>query len=227
MKIFFKIGIRKLLFFFTGIILISGCARFSQYALEDVEKQRLKSKNGDEKAYEYLVDTYHHRLCVYANSLVNDHDHAEDIVQNVFIRTWERRHNLKSNFTIKSFLYKSVHNEFIDQYRKKKSVTALEKKYIEELERFTEKDEVFFERLLNLVQREIQNLPPKCRKIFLMSKQEGFTNVEIAEQLNVSIKTIEYHITKAFAILRQKANKDMEPVLFLLFGFRRPSKLKA
>ncbi|MBG49409.1 MAG: RNA polymerase sigma-70 factor [Pseudozobellia sp.] len=184
-------------------------------------------KNGDEKAYEYLVDTYHHRLCVYANSLVNDHDHAEDIVQNVFIRTWERRHNLKSNFTIKSFLYKSVHNEFIDQYRKKKSVTALEKKYIEELERFTEKDEVFFERLLNLVQREIQNLPPKCRKIFLMSKQEGFTNVEIAEQLNVSIKTIEYHITKAFAILRQKANKDMEPVLFLLFGFRRPSKLKA
>ena len=102
-----------------------------------------------------------------------------------------------------------------------------EKKYIEELERFTEKDEVFFERLLNLVQREIQNLPPKCRKIFLMSKQEGFTNVEIAEQLNVSIKTIEYHITKAFAILRQKANKDMEPVLFLLFGFRRPSKLKA
>ncbi|MFD2606725.1 RNA polymerase sigma factor [Euzebyella marina] len=184
-------------------------------------------KNGDEKAYEYLVDNYHHRLCVYANSLVNDHDHAEDIVQNVFIRTWERRHNLKSNFTIKSFLYKSVHNEFIDQYRKKKSVTALEKKYIEELERFTEKDEVFFERLLNLVQREIQNLPPKCRKIFLMSKQEGFTNVEIAEQLNVSIKTIEYHITKAFAILRQKANKDMEPVLFLLFGFRRPSKLKA
>ena len=184
-------------------------------------------KNGDEKAYEYLVDTYHHRLCVYANSLVNDNDHAEDIVQNVFIRTWERRHNLKSNFTIKSFLYKSVHNEFIDQYRKKKSVTALEKKYIEELERFTEKDEVFFERLLNLVQREIQNLPPKCRKIFLMSKQEGFTNVEIAEQLNVSIKTIEYHITKAFAILRQKANKDMEPVLFLLFGFRRPSKLKA
>ena len=58
MKIFFKIGIRKLLFFFTGIILISGCARFSQYALEDVEKQRLKSKNGDEKALQLLTEMY-------------------------------------------------------------------------------------------------------------------------------------------------------------------------
>ena len=69
MKIFFKIGIRKLLFFFTGIILISGCARFSQYALEDVEKQRLKSKNGDEKAlvpYRYSIIfehiAFYHRL---------------------------------------------------------------------------------------------------------------------------------------------------------------------
>lgn len=177
-------------------------------------------KLGREKAYEFLVDQYHHPLCVYANSLVNDKDQAEDIVQNVLIRTWERRHALNSNFSIKSFLYRSVHNEFIDQYRKQKSVTALEKRYIEELERISEKDEVFFERLLALVHREIQNLPPKCQKIFLMSKQEGFSNVEIAEHLNVSIKTIEYHITKAFAILRQKANKDMEPILFLLFGFK-------
>ena len=58
MKIFFKIGIRKLLFFITGVILISGCARFSQYALEDVEKQRLKSKNGDEKALQLLTEMY-------------------------------------------------------------------------------------------------------------------------------------------------------------------------
>ena len=58
MKILFKIDIRKLLFFFTGIILISGCAKLSQYALEDVEKQRLKSKNGDEKALQLLTEMY-------------------------------------------------------------------------------------------------------------------------------------------------------------------------
>ena len=58
MKILFKLGIRKLLFFIAGIILISGCARFSQYALEDVEKQRLKFKNGDEKALRLLTEIY-------------------------------------------------------------------------------------------------------------------------------------------------------------------------
>ena len=58
MKILFKLSIRKLLFFITGVILISGCARFSQYALEDVEKQRLKSKNGDEKALQFLTEMY-------------------------------------------------------------------------------------------------------------------------------------------------------------------------
>ena len=58
MKILFKLSIRKLLFFITGVILISGCAKFSQYALEDVEKQRLKSKNGDEKALQLLTEMY-------------------------------------------------------------------------------------------------------------------------------------------------------------------------
>ena len=58
MKILFKLSIRKLLFFISGVILISGCARFSQYALEDVEKQRLKSKNGDEKALQLLTEMY-------------------------------------------------------------------------------------------------------------------------------------------------------------------------
>ena len=58
MKILFKLSICKLLFFITGVILISGCARFSQYALEDVEKQRLKSKNGDEKALQLLTEMY-------------------------------------------------------------------------------------------------------------------------------------------------------------------------
>lgn len=166
-------------------------------------------KKGNEKAYAYLVDTYHQRLCVYAYSFVKDGGRAEDIVQNVFIRIWERRDSLKTEFTIKSFLYRSVHNEFIDQYRKRKSVSALEKNYMEEMERIATKDDAFLERLLSFLHREIQNLPPKCKKIFLMSKEEGCTNHEIAERLDVSKKTIEYHITKAFVILRQKADVHM------------------
>ncbi len=166
-------------------------------------------KKGNEEAYAYLVDTYHHRLCAYAFSLIKNRDIAEDIVQNVLIRTWERRHSLKTEFTIKSFLYRSVHNEFIDQYRKRKSMTALETTYAYEMERLIPKDDAFLERLFALVQREIQNLPPKCKKIFLMSKQDGYSNIEIAKHMDVSKKTIEYHMTKAFTILRRKTNIDL------------------
>ena len=89
-------------------------------------------KKGDSKAYTFLVNNYHHRLCVYAFTLSNDHDLSEDIVQNVFMSVWKNKHKLKDDFTIKSYLYKSVYNEFIDQYRKQKSVLALEKKHIDD-----------------------------------------------------------------------------------------------
>ena len=75
-------------------------------------------KRGDSKGYQYLVSSYHIKLCVYAKSLTNDSDLAEDIVQNVFMSIWKNRNKLKEQFVVKSYLYRSVYNEFIDQYRK-------------------------------------------------------------------------------------------------------------
>ncbi len=181
-------------------------------------------KAGHPKAYTYLVDAYHHRLCTYAYGLTHDRDLAEDVVQNVFIRTWKKRDQLKTDFSIQSYLYKSVYNEFIDQYRKQKSVLPLEKKYIDALSTLVEDEEEHsLERLINIVKIEIQNLPPKCRETFLLSKKEGLTNVEIAEYLDVSIKSVEAHITKAFSILRKKIGGKMDGILFLLFGMRKLS----
>lgn len=186
------------------------------YTNNEILIKRLKK--GDEKAYAFLLDEYYHRLCVYANSLVKDHDKAEDIVQNVFLKTWEQRERLKSDFSIKSFFYKSVYNEFIDQYRKNQSTLALEKKYIEALDTIIEeKDVESIERLIAIVEREIQNLPPKCKEVFMLSKREGLTNIEISEYQNISIKTVEAQITKAFSILRKKLDK-LDVILFLLFG---------
>ena len=161
-------------------------------------------KNGDKKAYSFLVNYFNHKLCIYANSLVNDHAMAEDIVQNVFIKVWERRKNLRENFSIKNFLYKLVYNEFIDQYRKRQSVMILEKKYIEALNNLTdEKDEDSIQKLIKSVMIAVHNLPPKCKQIFLLSKKEGLTNIEVAEYLNVSIKSVEGHITKAYSLIRK------------------------
>ena len=176
-------------------------------------------KLGDSKAYTILVDIYHHKLCIYAYSLINDQKAAEDIVQNVFIRTWKKRDQLKSDFEIKSFLYKSVYNEFIDEYRKQKMVVPLEKKYIDALTTFVEnEDEYGLEQKIKLVKGEIQKLPPKCKEIFMLSKQDGLTNLEIAEYKEVSIKSVEAHITKAFNILRESIGDEVHIVMFLIFG---------
>lgn len=182
-------------------------------------------RKGDESAYSFLVTFYHKKLCVYALSLTNDHDLAEDIVQNVFISVWKNRFKLKENFVVKSYLYKSVYNEFIDQYRKQKKVFTLEKKYIDALTYILEDDdEKSLDRLLKIVKKEIEKLPPKCKQTFLLSKEEGLTNVEIAEYLNVSIKSVEAHITKAYGILRKSIGNKVDGILFLLFGRNKEIK---
>jgi len=176
-------------------------------------------KKGDAKAYTFLVNQYHHKLCVYAFSLTKDHDLSEDIVQNVFLSIWKKKSDLKDELVIKSYLYKSVYNEFIDQYRKEKHLLSLEKKHYDVLSEITEdEDENSLERLIKLVKKEIENLPPKCKQTFILSRQDGLTNIEIAEFLNVSIKSVEAHITKAFSILRKTAGDKMNSILFLLFG---------
>jgi RNA polymerase sigma-70 factor (ECF subfamily) len=176
-------------------------------------------KKGDTKAYTHLVNHYHHKLCVYAYSLTKDHNLSEDIVQNVFMSIWNKKSNLREDLVLKSYLYKSVYNEFVDQYRKQKPVLSLEKKHIDVLsEIIEEEDGNSMEKLIKLVKKEIENLPPKCKQTFLLSKQDGLTNIEIAEYLDVSLKSVEAHITKAFSILRKTVGDKVNSVLFLLFG---------
>ncbi|MFB9110365.1 RNA polymerase sigma factor [Flavobacterium gyeonganense] len=183
-------------------------------------------RNGDERAYTFLIDTYHHKLCVYANSLAKNIYSAEDIVQNVFIKVWEQRTRLKSDHSIKSFLYKLVYNEFIDLYRKNQSLFSLEKTYYDALNSVVLEDESeSFQRVLKVVNKEIESLPPKCKEVFILSKKEGLTNIEIAEHLDVSIKTVEAQITKAFSILRSSLEEKVKTVLLLLFGKKKKLRL--
>ena len=181
--------------------------------------QRLIS--GDPKAYDLLMDSYYQNLCVYAQSLCNDHNMAEDIVQNVFVKIWVKRKKINPDLSIKSYLYKSVYNEFINQYRKNKPVIYLEKKYFEAIDLVVDIELEELESLIKLMNTEIENLPSKCKEIFLMNKKEGLTHTEISEYLNISIKTVEGHITRAFKILTEKLGTKVEAVLFVLFGFNK------
>jgi RNA polymerase sigma-70 factor (family 1) len=176
-------------------------------------------KNGDEKAYKFLLNKFHRKLNAYAITLVNDHSMAEDIVQNVFLKTWKNRNKLNPEFSIQSFLYKSVYNEFINSYQQNKAMMLLQQKYVETMHHVVETtDESSIERMLAIINKEIQNLPPKCQQVFILSKKEGLTNIEIAEHLEISIKTVEAQISKAFKILKEKLKDNYNMMLFLLFS---------
>ncbi|TRZ45184.1 RNA polymerase sigma factor [Robertkochia solimangrovi] len=175
-------------------------------------------KHGNHIAFEHLLDKYHHELSVYAFSLTRKKVEAEDIIQNVFLNLWKKRQKLDSNLNIRSLLYKSVYNEFVDHYRKHRNLLQLEVKQIEVLQSLTDdNNEKNTEELIALVRREIEKLPEKSKEVFLLSKQEGLTNKEIAEHLNTSLKSVEAHMTKAFSILRKKLKFKIENILFLVF----------
>lgn len=176
---------------------------------------------GDCKAYDFLMDFYYQKLCAYAQSLCHDHAMAQDIVQNVFVTVWTNRKNINPKLSIKSYLYKSVYNEFINQYRKNKPVIYLEKKYFEAIDLVADIEQEELQELIGLMNAEIDNLPSKCREIFLMNKKEGLTHTEISEYLDISTKTVEGHITRAFKILTEKLGTKVEAVLFLLFNVKK------
>lgn len=177
-------------------------------------------KQGDKKAFTYLIDKYHNRLCVYADSLINNHIRSEDVVQNVFIRLWEKRKNLDTAFSVKNYLYKSVYNEFIDQYRKTQSVLRIEKMYIEHLNTivFEEGHQEEMDKIINEIQEIVNELPPRCKEVFRLSKEEGLTNIEISDHLKISVKSVEAQITRAFSTIRKKLKGKFNIFLFLMFN---------
>ena len=178
-----------------------------------------KLRAGEEKAYMFLLDHYHRRLHAYANSLIDNQALAEDIVQNVFLKTWQFRKKLNPKYSVQSFLYKSVYNEFVNTYKKDQAMMSLQLKYYESLSEVVEgMDSKALSKIIELVTKEIEKLPPKCRHIFTLSKKEGLTNQEISEHLSISIKTVESQITKAFTIIRDKLGEKYKTILFFMFG---------
>lgn len=161
-------------------------------------------KSGDESAYKFLFNHYYSDLLYYVTALTNNSDKAADIVQDAIIKIWKQRATIQINTSIKNYLFSAVYHQFIDAYRKEKSQSNL----LDQL-----KSEAILERLdlhendqkqrLHQIKKLISTLPPKCKEIFLLSKQDGLRYQEIGSTLNISVKTVEAQITKAFRLIRK------------------------
>jgi len=175
---------------------------------ESTKEFILLLKSGDEFAFTELVNKYNKRLFAYAISLSGDYSLAKDIVQDVFIKTYEFRKRLNPEFSIAGFLYRSIYNQFINTYHKNKSLLKVQDEYVRFLNQIIdETSDSEFDRLIKIVNESIKKLPKRCKEIFVLSKKEGYTNLEISEILNISIKTVEAQITIAFKSIRLQVLK--------------------
>lgn len=167
---------------------------------------------GSKEAFEYLFTTYYPRLRNYALHFVADVDDVEDILQDCFVNLWNRR-TMLTGVSISSMLFTMVRNGCLNFLKHKaiaEGYNTQELKLISGSEALYNYDflgsadeELLYSELQRQIRDVLQHLPERSRQVFVMSRFEGLKNKEIAERLDISVKVVEKHITKALAMLRE------------------------
>lgn len=143
---------------------------------------------------------------MYTYGLSKDKTLAEDIVQNVFFKLWKNRKKIEILDSINSYLFKACYNEFIDNYKKqKKTIDYLTEIRISAMDFFIDDtiDTIQQERITS-IKKAIEKLPNKCKEVFIMIKIEGLKYKEVADNLKISIKTVEAHMSLALRKIKEQ-----------------------
>ena len=167
-------------------------------------------RRGKEEAFAYVFRMYYSPLLNYAGRILKDVEAANDVVQECFCRLYELRRELRKELQVRPYLYKSVYNACMDAIKHQK----VESNYINQelldfyfskvVETPEAEQALLDEDLKGAIQDAINKLPERCREIFVLSKVDGLSNKQIAEQLNISMKTVEAQMTTAFVRLRKE-----------------------
>lgn len=150
--------------------------------------------------FKNIYDKYYHKLVIHSYRIVYKNDVAEDIVQNCFIKLWEKRNEIRADVSLDFYLIRMVKNKSIDYLRKNKTrVLELDENINIENEEIETADSKHEKNagLRPKIQEALDNLPERCRQVFMLSRYEKMTYKEISEELNISPKTVEAHIIRA------------------------------
>ncbi|AKD58222.1 RNA polymerase sigma-70 factor [Spirosoma radiotolerans] len=163
-------------------------------------------KEDDSKALDSLFRKYYSSLCQFAAQLSKRDDIAQEIVADVFVRLWEKRKTLNLQYHVRSYLYKATRYTAINYiHHELKEFEELDDNTQEET--YTPLDALMFQELEIYVASRINQLPEKRRIIFQLNRFEGFTYSEIADILNISVKTVENQMGHALKQLRVLFNR--------------------
>lgn len=171
---------------------------------------------GNEKAFEEIFKNYYQSLCNFAWIYVRSRAISEELVMDVFLRVWEKKETLDPDKRIRYFLFQSVKNRAIDHLDRKK----IADQYLRELSEINMRDQ--FPRneslsdekeIIEEVRKIIEDFPEKTKHIYKLNRMDGLTYREIADVLEISSKSVEYHMSRALDILRSSLSKYLSVIV--------------
>ncbi len=173
-----------------------------------------------ESEFETLFRTYFTSLCFFSMKYVPDLDTSKEIVHSVFINLWERRNEIETGTSLKSYLYTSVYNRSLNYIRDRKKFRIGEVK--DEDFNFSRNSDIVdgmeSQELESKIAMLIDKMPEKCKEIFKLNRFEGLKYQEIADKLEISVKTVEAQMSKALRILREGLKTYLISLLILLWS---------
>jgi len=177
----------------------------------------------DDQNFNRVFRQYYTPLCRYAMNFVNEMEIAEDIVQDQFVYIWERNLDFSDTAAIGSYLFKAVKNRSINYIQsqaknRNESLDAVSEDISFSKFESADKD-IEQKEIQTLIQQALQSLPAKCRNIFILKRFGELSNKEIAEKLEISVKTVEAQITIAFKKLTSFISEHWELLLLILIHY--------
>jgi RNA polymerase sigma-70 factor (family 1) len=176
---------------------------------------------GNEAAFTQIFYHYTQRMYQYILNKTKSEDAAEEIVQEVFIKLWNKREELPQAENYESYIFKMAANKMVDWLGKMASEERARKQLWQSIRHFTDDatDTIDFHQSQELINKAIDQLSPQRKKIFLLSREEGLSRAEIAKQLDLSVSTVNNHLNEAVRLVReylQNSPGAMLPILFIL-----------
>jgi RNA polymerase sigma-70 factor (ECF subfamily) len=182
-----------------------------------------KIEQGDLQAFQQLYEEYYVSLCVYARRFTRANEIAEEVVQDVFLTLWEQQGRLKITASLKAYLFTSVRNRCLDHLKHLQVVNKYNE-YYSNLLRDAEDLYIFSQESGDawLIAGELEKkltdavglLPEQCRRIFMLSRYDGYKNQDIADNLGITINTVQRQISIALEKLRVSMKKYLSLLLF-------------
>jgi RNA polymerase sigma-70 factor, ECF subfamily len=174
---------------------------------------------GRREAWEYIAASFYPQLFGYVMSIVKEEESAEELVQDVFVSFWTKRDNIEINISLKAYLFRASRNHALNFIKRKK----FEENYHRGLAQKanfahdTTEETVHFTELQQKLSDAIESLPDSCREIFKLSRFEEMTYKEIAETLDIPIRTVHYQIGLALKELKEKLSNEYDRDIIPLF----------